>query len=127
MLEIWDLWFPDAAATGVPFCRSRVRSEAAGDRVLVHAAPPALDVTVRDAATGQVVAQGSGLRRGQPGPMSWLVRDGDRIRLEDGWPAGDDVGRLVLLPGGEAGILRSWWHADDRSEWRWTVEFYNHT
>jgi hypothetical protein len=32
----------------------------------------------------------------------------------------------VILPGGEAGILKSWWHADDHSEWRWQIEFYNH-
>jgi hypothetical protein len=45
--------------------------------------------------------------------------------LEDGWPAPTDIGRVVLLPGGEAGILKSWWSADDRKEWRWQVEFYN--
>jgi hypothetical protein len=32
MTETWDLWFPHAAATGLPFCRSRVDSTAAGDR-----------------------------------------------------------------------------------------------
>jgi hypothetical protein len=127
MLEIWDLWFPEAGATGVSFCRSRVDSEVAGERVLVHAAPPTLDVTVRAADDGRVVAIGSGLRRGEPGPISFLVRDGDRIRLEDGWPTDAELGRLVLLPGGEAGTLVRWWHADDRSEWRWSVEFYNHT
>jgi hypothetical protein len=35
------------------------------------------------------------------------------------------VGRLVLLAGGEAGIVRAWWHADDHSEWTWQVEFHN--
>jgi hypothetical protein len=125
MLEQWDLWFPAAGATGVSFARSKVDGEAAGDRVLVHAAPPKLDVTVRD-ADGKVVAEGRGLERGQPGPMSYLVRDRDSIRLEDGWPGPDDLGRLVILHGGEAGILTAWWHADDRSEWRWQVEFYNH-
>jgi hypothetical protein len=125
MLEQWDLWFPAVGATGLSFARSEVDAEAAGDRVLVHAAPPKLAVTVRDQA-GRVLAEGRDLERGQPGPMSFLVRDGDSIRLEDGWPGQDDLGRLVILPGGEAGILRAWWHADDRSEWRWQVEFYNH-
>ena len=37
--------------------------------------------------------------------MCWLVVDGDRVRLEDGWPGPDDLGRVVLLPGGEAGVL----------------------
>ena len=31
----------------------------------------------------------------------------------------------VLLPGGEVGILLSWWNAAGESEWRWQVEFYN--
>ena len=76
---------------------------------------------------GRLLAQGRGLERGQPGPMSYLVRQNDTILLEDGWPTPDDLGRLVILPGGEAGILKAWWHADDHSEWRWQVEFYNHT
>jgi hypothetical protein len=124
MLEQWDLWFPAVGATGLSFARSEVDAEAAGDRVLVHAAPPKLEVTVRD-ETGKVIAEGRGLERGQPGPMSFLVREGNAIRLEDGWPSQEDVGRLVILPGGEAGILKAWWHAEDHSEWRWQVEFYN--
>jgi hypothetical protein len=31
-----------------------------------------------------------------------------------------------VVPGGEAGELKSWWNADDGSEWRWRLEFYNH-
>ena len=54
MLEVWDLWFPDAGATGIAFARSRVDDQAAG-------------------------------------------------------------------------ILKAWWHAEDHSEWRWQVEFSNHT
>ena len=38
--------------------RSRVDSDAAGDRLLVHAAPPQLAVTVRD-QDGRVVAEGA--------------------------------------------------------------------
>src|SRR2546423_12903149 len=125
MDETWDLWFPQAAATGVAFARSRVAADVAGDRLLVHAAPPTLDVTVR-ADDGTVVASGEGLERHEKGPMSFLVRRGDRVTLEDGWPTEADIGRLVILPGGEAGILQRWWHADDRSEWRWTVELSNH-
>jgi hypothetical protein len=124
MIEMWDLWYPRAGATGVAFARSRVESEAAGGRVLVHAAPPHLDVEVRR-LDGTLIARGTGLKRGEPGPMSYLVRDGDTITLEDGWPTQDDLGRLVLLPGGEAGILMTWWHAGDRREWRWQVEFSN--
>jgi hypothetical protein len=121
-LEIWDLWFPEAGATGISFARSRADDQAVGDRLLVHAAPPTLEVTVRD-QDGNVIVQGSGLERGQPGPMSYLVRHDDTILLEDGWPTPDDLGRLVILPGGEADILKAWWHAEDHSEWRCQVEF----
>ena len=122
--ETWDLWFPNAGATGVSFARSRVDGDVASDRVLVHAAPPRLGVEVRR-ADGSLVSRGHDLERGAPGPMSFLVRDGDSIRLEDGWPTDDDLGRVVILPGGEAGILRAWEHAEDRRSWRWQVEFSN--
>ena len=123
MSETWDLWFPGAGATGLPFARARVDAAVAGDRVLVHAAPESLEVVVRD-EHGRVVAAGQ-VRRGEEGPMSALVRSGAEVRLEDGWPTQDDLGRLVLLPGGEAGVLTAWEHADDRSWWRWSVEFHN--
>ncbi|HUY86512.1 MAG TPA: hypothetical protein VMU77_05315, partial [Acidimicrobiales bacterium] len=105
-------------------CRSRI-ADAVGNTVLVHAAPPELDVTVRD-QEGLVIAQGLGLVRGQPGPISFLHRQGANVTLVDGWPEPDDIGKVVLLPGGEAGVLTAWWHAEDLSEWRWSVEFYNH-
>jgi hypothetical protein len=92
--------------------------------VLVHAAPPSLSVEVRT-DDGSTVAGGTDLERGAAGPMSFLVREGDRVRLEDGWPGDDDLGRLVILPGGEAGILTAWWHAEDRRSWRWQVELSN--
>ena len=113
-----------AGATGLSFARCRVRAQDALDRILVHAAPKTLQVTVRD-SNGRVLAFGDNLMRHQPGPMSYLVRKGSAITLEDGWPTPDDIGRLVLLPGGEAGILKSWWHAEDKKEWRWQIEFWN--
>jgi hypothetical protein len=123
---MWDLWYPAVGATGLSFARSLVDGRVAGNRLLVHAAPPVLDVTVRQADGGQLIDEGYGLGRGAPGPMSYLVREAGAVTLEDGWPGEDDLGRLVILPGGEAGILTDWWHAEDHSEWRWRVEFSNH-
>ena len=120
--QIWDLWYPDAAAQGLPFGRGRL---AATDVLLVHAAPETLDVAVRG-DDGRVLAQGRRLARTAERPMARLsVRDG-QIAREDLWPTGDDLGRPVILPGGEVGILLAWWNAEDGSEWRWQVEFYNH-
>jgi hypothetical protein len=124
--EVWDLWFPAVGATGLSFARSLVDGRVAGNRLLVHAAPPTLDVTVRQADNGHLIDEGYGLERGAPGPMSFLVREAGFVTLQDGWPGEDDLGRLVILPGGEAGILTEWWHADDHSAWRWRVEFANH-
>jgi hypothetical protein len=58
--------------------------------------------------------------------MAVLTRHGDQVTREDRWLTQADIGRLVLLPGGEVGVLVQWWNAKDGSEWRWQVEFYNH-
>ena len=122
-MEIWDLWYPNAAAQGLSFCRARLDPT---DELLVHAAPDVLRVEVRD-DDGVVLASADQLRlAGTYFPMTRLRREGGRIAREDGWPSAGDIGRVVLLPGGEAGILREWQHADDGSEWRWSIEFYNH-
>ena len=41
-------------------------------------------------------------------------------------PTSNDLGSLIILPGGEVGTLLEWWNAEDGTEWRWRVEFYNH-
>jgi len=120
--EDWDLWYPKAAATGIPFARGRVENV---DVMLVHAAPPVLTVTVRS-GDGRVLAEGKDLEQTDDMPITRLTRRGDTIEREDIWPTDEDIGRLVLLPGGEAGKLLLWWNAPDHSEWRWQVEFYNH-
>jgi hypothetical protein len=120
--QIWDLWYPDAAAQGLPFARGRL---AATDVLLVHAAPETLDVVVRD-DDGEVLAQGHRLARTAERPMARLTIRDRQIAREDLWPADDDIGRPVILPGGEVGILLGWWNAEDGSAWRWQVEFYNH-
>jgi hypothetical protein len=58
MNGIWDLWFPNAGATGLSFARCRVGADATtSGRVLVHAAPRHLEVVVRD-DHGTVIAEG---------------------------------------------------------------------
>jgi len=121
-VQIWDLWFPGAGATGMSFARGRLDET---DVLWAHAVPATIDVTVRD-AQDRVVAQGKALeRQGERLPLTRLARDGNEILREDRWPTQDDLGAPVILPGGEVGILIAWWNADDGSEWRWRVEFYN--
>jgi len=57
--------------------------------------------------------------------MAILTRRGDQVARKDRWPTKEDVSQLVLLPVGEVGVLIQWWKAEDGSEWRWQVEFYN--
>jgi hypothetical protein len=123
-MEIWDLWYPNAAAQGLSFARCRVEHTPA---VWVHSAPDALRVEVRG-DDGRLLASGDQLRRtGETSlPMTRLRIEGSAIVREDAWPSDADAGSVVLLAGGEAGILRAWWNASDGSEWRWTIEFYNH-
>jgi hypothetical protein len=120
--EDWDLWYPKAGSTGLPFARGRIGQ--AAEVLLVHAPPEVLTVTVR-AAGGGVLAEGADLRATAETPIARLMRRGARVEREDIWPGQDDIGRLVLLPGGEVGALVAWWHADDRSEWRWRLELSN--
>src|SRR5262245_49349812 len=122
ILEDWDVWYPKAAATGISFARGRCDPTQV---MLVHAAPPVLTVTVWT-SEGQLLAQGVDLTATAETPMTRLTRRENNIHREDIWPTDGDIGTLVLLPGGEVGVLLQWWHADDHSEWRWQVEFYNH-
>jgi hypothetical protein len=121
--ESWELWYPEAASTGLPFARGRMDPT---DKLWVHAAPPVVAVTVCDAGEG-VLARGEDLKRsGERFPMTRLVRAGDRLTREDRWPDQRDLGSRVILPGGEVGTLEAWWNAEGGSEWRWQIEFYNH-
>ncbi len=122
MIQIWDVWYPHAAAQGLSFARGRLD---ATDVLLVHAAPETIDVAVRD-DDGNLVAQGKDLHRTTDSPIAKLTLRGETIERRDIWPGQDDIGRPVILPGGEVGILLSWWNEPDHSAWRWRVEFSNH-
>ncbi len=122
-METWELWFPAAAANGLPFARARID---ATDVLWVHAAPELLAVLVREGEE-RILSKADELRReGTHYPMTRLLRHGATIRREDRWPADAVIGALVILPGGEVGTLTPWWNAEDGSEWRWQIEFYNH-
>lgn len=121
-LQTWELYYPEAAATGIQVARARIDPT---DVVWVHAAPPVLAVTVRE-GDDRVLARGGPLRRQGPYlPMTRLETRGSEIVREDRWPTDADLGAVVILPGGEAGILKSWWNASDGNAWRWTVELSN--
>ena len=120
--QTWDLWIPDVASRGLSFARGVMEP---ATEVLVHSAPTALRVEVRD-EEGRTLAFGDQLERTADSPMTRLRIVDGRVEREETWPSTADEGRPVILPGGEVGILRAWWNADDHSEWRWTVEFYNH-
>jgi hypothetical protein len=121
-MEIWELWYPKAAAAGLSFSRSAIDEQKI---VLVHAAPPQLTVEVIN-EEGAREAYGKDLEVTQDTPMARLTIEDGRVSREDIWPGESDIGRIVILPGGEAGVLQEWWNAEDHSEWRWQVEFYNH-
>ena len=86
-MEIWDLWYPNAGAQGLSFCRARLDPT---DELLVHAAPDVLRVDVRG-DDGELLASGDQLRlAGEYFPMTRLRREGARIVREDGWPTPRD-------------------------------------
>lgn len=120
-LEFWTVWYPKATATGMLVGRGLIDPTRT---LLVHAVPDVISVEV-SSRDGRRLAYGRDLTRTLESPMCRLTRDGDSVVREDIWPTEADLGLPVLLPGGEVGILLTWWHAEDKKEWRWQVEFYN--
>ena len=121
-LEYWEIWYPRAAATGMLIARGQLERT---DVILLHSAPEIVTVEISD-NEGRRVAYQADLERTQDSPMCRLRREGGSICREDIWPGNDDLESPVILPGGEVGTLLEWWNAEDGSEWRWQVEFYNH-
>jgi hypothetical protein len=122
-MHTWELWYPAAGATGLLFARGRLDPTTV---LWVHAAPDVLAVMVRD-DNGLTIASEDELKRaGEQLPMTRLTMVDGRLHREDRWPSDADLGQAVILHGGEVGRLTAWWNAPDGSEWRWSVEFYNH-
>jgi hypothetical protein len=119
--EFWEIWYPRATATGMLVGRGLLD---ATDVLIAHAVPDVINVEV-SSRDGRRLAYGRQLERTLESPMCRLTREGDIVRREDIWPTEADYGRPVLLPGGEVGILMSWWNAEDHLEWRWQIELYN--
>ncbi len=117
----WEIWYPKAASTGLLLGRGRL---APTDSLLVHATPDVLTAEVRD-GRGTRLAFGKDLERTLQSPICLLRVRGDAIEREDIWPEEQHLGLPLLLPGGEVGILTTWWNADDRKEWRWRIELSN--
>jgi hypothetical protein len=121
-LQTWELWYPAAGATGLEFARGRIDPT---NVLWVHAAPDRVAVTVRS-GDDRVTARSEPLEReGRSYPMTRLGIEGNAVTREDRWPTQADLGALVILPGGEVGVLSAWWNAEDGSAWRWSVEFSN--
>lgn len=118
---IWELRNPDGGAQGLEFAKARMGAHRV---VLVHAAPSRLNVVVRS-VDEHLLAIGADLRAAGETPISRLTLDDLRIVRENVWPDAADLGLPVILPGGEVGILTSWWNAEDRASWRWTIELSN--
>lgn len=121
--HIWELRNPDGGMLGLEFARGLTEQV---ECLLAHALPERVTVTVT-LEDGTVVAKGEDLSHPDERPMARLWVRGDGIERENVWPDDSDLGRPVILPGGEVGILRTWWNADDGSAWRWQVEFSNTT
>jgi hypothetical protein len=122
-LHTWEIRNPDGGMLGLEFAKGRM---AVHTEVLAHALPERVDIEVRD-PSGARVASTEGLAGGASAPMARLVITGETITRENVWPVEQDLGKPVILPGGEIGILRSWWNAEDRSQWTWTIELHNET
>ncbi|MDP9429354.1 MAG: hypothetical protein M3Q47_11000 [Actinomycetota bacterium] len=120
----WSLRSRDGGMNGLEFARA---TTAGGlPRVLVHAAPARLSVEVV-ADDGTVVLRADADRNGDYSPMTLVELADGAVRRTEVWPGPELRGLPVLLPGGEVGVLTAWEHAADRSWWRWSVEFSNHT
>ncbi len=91
-IELWDLWYPQAASTGIAFARGRLQPTTT---LLVHAPPPMLTVEVRN-GNGVRLAYSTDLAQTADRPMARLTCRNHQIVREDLWPTFNDIGQLVI-------------------------------
>lgn len=118
---VWEIRNPDGASLGLEVARGK---SAPCDVMLAHALPERVDVEVRDDA-GEIVAAGANLSDSAVTPIARLDVAGGAVSRRNIWPDDSELELPVILPGGEVGILKTWWNAADEREWRWNVEFHN--
>lgn len=121
-VHIWEIRNPDGGSMGLEVARGRMEPHT---DVLAHALPERVDIEVTD-EDRRVLASGKDLPGTLASPIARLWIRGDAVERENVWPDDADLGKPVILPGGEVGILMTWWHAEDHSSWRWTIELSNH-
>ena len=105
-METWDLWYPSAAATGASLRAGRLDPT---DVLWVHSGEEA--GRHRPSLRWQRARRGQVTRDGDYLPMTRLSLADGGLAREDRWPTADDLGSLVILPGGEVGTLVEWWNA----------------
>lgn len=119
----WEIRSSEGGMLGLEVARALMDP---AEVALAHALPSRVHVEVRD-NHGELVASGEDLEADANTPMARLELAGKDVRRSQVWPTREDYGLPVILPGGEVGVLLEWWNAEDGSEWRWRIEFYNHT
>jgi len=118
---IWEIRNPDGGPTGLEVARARMGPHHHGR---AHPRPEHVNVWVTD-GEGRMLARELRLEHPDATPICRLDISGDSITRENVWPDESDIGKPVILPGDEVGILTEWWNADDRKEWRWTIDLSN--
>ncbi len=96
-LQIWDLWYPQAGATGISFARGRLDETKI---LLVHAPPSMLNVEVRS-EDGQRLAFAENLPYTADRPIARLTVQGESITREDLWPTEADIGQISSCRAGK--------------------------
>ena len=118
---VWEIRSSEGGPTGLPFARAKIEAR---DEILAHALPTSIEIEVHD-ETGVRVASATALKGDGDTPMARLSIRGGDVERHQIWPTAEDLETPVILAGGEVGILTAWWNADDRSEWRWSIELSN--